>query len=480
LSGGLPLPSRPRLTDLLRPSRLYAAIDASPTFIIPVLLLALCATVYVQVAFGRAFPLIAQDLITRSTVTESELVRNFRLMLGFASTLLPMFVTFGVAVTAWLALVVCRAARPFPLVTSLFAWASVWLALGFLAKTALVLATGAPDPATNLGLLFPARTPFARGLLALTNPFVLLAAIWAARGLGAWGVGVVGRVAGGAAPWLVLAAALAVGSGGAERFAPEGPVDFTGYSTAVEGPITLRYPPRAKRQEGEYVARAVAGVVESMANRVGFEARPLTIVAYPSHEVLEHATGEFLHVQVVASIRGKDLLYVEMPGYSAAVPAEQGLREVMRWALVMELAPVLNDAPRWFVHGVAHARVYPAGPELDARYRAILRRIGPPSYDGVMNPMLFRTPDGPVLARSLVDHLAFFYGIDAVEGIVTDLRDGMSFRDALFARTRLTASALEAGWQDHGRALLSVDSLADSLGTSPPDPVPAPDQGAEP
>jgi hypothetical protein len=168
-----------------------------------------------------------------------------------------------------------------------------------------------------------------------------------------------------------------------------------------------------------------------------------------------------------------------MPGYSAAVPAEQGLRETMRWALVMQLAPQLGDAPRWFVHGVAHARVYPTGVELDGRYRAILRRIGPPSYNAVMDPMLFRTPDGPLLARALVDHIAFFYGVDALEGIVTDLAGGMSFRDALYARTRLTTSALEAGWQDHARTILSVEALGDSLSTDP-SPVPGPDSSPAP
>jgi hypothetical protein len=462
---------------------LYASIDARPTFLAPVLLLSLAVFVYVQVAFGRAFPLIAQDLITRSVVTESELERNFRLMLGFAALLLPIFVTFAVAAVGWLLLVVTRGARPFPLVTSLFAWSSVWLTLGFLVKTALVLITGAPDPPVNLAFLLPADQASGRAALALTNPFVLLTAVWVWRGLAAWGVGPVGRTLGGALPWLALAAGLAASTGSTERFAPTGPVDYAGYSTAEMAPITLRFPPRAKPQEGEYVVKTVAGVVNSMAERIGFEPSPLTIVAFADHEGLERATGEFLHVQVVASIRGKDLLYVEMPGYSAAVPAEQGLRETMRWALVMQLAPELSDAPRWFVHGIAHARVYPTGPELEERYRSILRRIGPPTYDGVMDPMLFRTPDGPLLARSLVDHLAFFYGIEAVEGMVTDLHGGLSFRDALFARTRLTTSALEAGWQDHARTVLSVEALGDSLRADPGrslDPLPLPGQPTEP
>ena len=86
-----------------------------------------------------------------------------------------------------------------------------------------------------------------------------------------------------------------------------------------------------------------------------------------------------------------------------------------------------------------------------------------------------------MLARSLVDHIAFFYGIEAVEGIVTDLRNGIEFRDALFARTRLTTSALEAGWQDHARTILSVEALGDSLpagrGASV-DPLPAAGPGA--
>jgi hypothetical protein len=87
---------------------------------------------------------------------------------------------------------------------------------------------------------------------------------------------------------------------------------------------------------------------------------------------------------------------------------------------------------------------------------------------------VFRTPDGPLLARSLVDHIAALHGPAAVVRVVQAVVDGGDFRDALFAETRLTASELETGWQDNLRRILEEDAaggaVADSGGAAgPPD-----------
>jgi hypothetical protein len=480
LTDGWSTPARPGLHLLFRPARLYAALDGRPTFLGPVFLLVAAALLYTQVAFGKAFPLLASDLVSRSAVTETELARNFRLMLAVASVLVPLVLTFALSVAGWLLLLVLRARRPLALVTALVAWSAIWIALGLVAKTGLVVLTGAPDPPVNLGWVIRPEAAVARGLVALTNPFVLLAALWVVRGLAAWGVPGIRRAVAGAGPWLALAAAVAVLSGGSERLTAEGPVDTTGYREVDEGELTFLFPPRTPGEQARSIASTVtraatetlAQLGERLAERSGdgelpdLEPRPVRFVVFPDHPTLERATGELLHVRTTVSIRGHDLVYAEMPGTSAAVPADRGLRELMRYALVMQLAPRLGDAPRWFVHGIAHARVYPGSESLNEEYLSVLRRLGVPSYEQMLDPATFRQPEGPVLARALVDHLAFFYGREALEDIVLDLLQGTGFRDALYARTRLTTSALESGWQDHAMALLSVDEMDPALADS--------------
>jgi hypothetical protein len=77
-------------------------------------------------------------------------------------------------------------------------------------------------------------------------------------------------------------------------------------------------------------------------------------------------------------------------------------------------------------------------------------------------PLVFSTPEGPLLARSVVDHLAFRFGPDALDGILADLEAGTDFRDAIFARTHLTLGALETSWLESVHAI-----LARTLGTPP-------------
>ena len=73
----------------------------------------------------------------------------------------------------------------------------------------------------------------------------------------------------------------------------------------------------------------------------------------------------------------------------------------------------------------------------------------------MLEPASFRTPEGPLLARSLVDLLVFEHGDGALRAIQDDLAAGVPFRDALFSHTRLTITALEALWQDTIRGLLA-------------------------
>ena len=451
------VPLRPRLVDFLKPSRLFAALDQAPTFILPILLLSFAALFYTQFAFDRAFPLVSQELLRQATVTESELRNNFRGMLLVGSFLVPLLSIFLLSAVSYLLLLFARARQPFSLVTSLFAWSSLWVTIGLLVKAALVSATGSPDPAVNLGLLFRPETPALRAIYALSNPFVILAAVWTVRGLQSWSGSKVAGWLGGALPWLGTAALLALSTGDTRQVRPAAPVDTSEYKIIENGTVTLHFPPRLKRTQGETVAAYLEGVGKRLSEKFEFEREPVTVVAYPDHATLERATGEFLHVQVIGSIRGRDLLYVEMPGHSAALTTQYAMSEVLRYGAIMQLAPVLNDAPRWFVEGLAHATVHQGGVALNNRYLDALRRLGAPSYEDMLDPMLFLTPEGPLLARGMVDHIAMFYERAALEDMVRDLVKGESFRDALYSRTRLTTTAFESGWQDHMATLLSID-----------------------
>ncbi|HMB70648.1 MAG TPA: hypothetical protein VKU85_15140, partial [bacterium] len=325
---------------------------------------------------------------------------------------------------------------------SLLAHAALWIALGFALKAGLVLATGNPAPPTNLGWWLRPESGPARALVALTNPFLVAAAVWTVRGLRA---GDTGRAAAwtGVLPWMATAAWFALAGGGASRMAAPVPVDD--WQLATEGTITLRYPP------GLTDAGALAGELDvfsaRLGERFGFEPRPVRIHVYPDHATLEDAIAERLHVRVTGSIRGSDLLYLEMPGSSAAVPRVRGLRDALRWVAIMQLAPVMPGAPRWFVEGVAHAAAVPGDAALDRDFRDLVRRVGVPEYRVLLSPTVFSTPEGPLLARSLVDHIASAHGPATLVDLARDLVTGGDFRDALFERTRWTTGELESGWR---------------------------------
>jgi hypothetical protein len=191
---------------------------------------------------------------------------------------------------------------------------------------------------------------------------------------------------------------------------------------------------------------------------------------YPDHTTLERATGETLHVRVTGSIRGRDLLFIEVPGRNAAVAQEAGIRDAERYVALMQLAPVASGAPRWFVEGVAHATAFAYSPALDREYASALKKTGVPTIDALFEDRIYRTPEGPLLARSLVDFLAYEHGRETPANILRDVKNGTPFRDALFSRTRLTTSELEAGWQKLARAVLGIEEPG-TPGSAPPAPA---------
>jgi hypothetical protein len=227
------------------------------------------------------------------------------------------------------------------------------------------------------------------------------------------------------------------------------------WPTVSEGGITLRHPPGVDAR-GREMVHLLSTFTKRLGDRLGFEPRPLRIHVYADHAMLERAAGEQLPVQIIGSVRGAELLYLEMPGRSAAVTPARGVRESLRYAGLVQLAPVASAAPRWWVEGFVHAAVHPGNAALDREFRAALRRTGAPSYDALLDPGFFRDPDGPLLARSLVDHIAFLSGAATPEAIMREVIAGTPFRDALFAHTRLTTTALEVGWRETLAALPEV------------------------
>lgn len=465
-------PSRAGLLDLFRPARLYAGLREHPRFVLPTTLLVAAAVLYSQVAVGVALPKLLPGLLERSMSTESALSRDFRTLVFALGALLPWFFVAFLAFGSWAALRATGRRVPYFLVLSLWAFASLWAALGLVAKTGLVLATGEQEPPVNLALLLEHPTRVQRVVLAFTNPFLALAMLWTARGLRAWGMGLVPALVAGAGPWALWIAATAAGAGGATgRLAPAGPVSTEGWLRAERPTLVMEYPPGT-----EAAAERFATLVDQFTVKLGerFELTPqrVRVRVFATHADLERATGEFLHVKLTGSVRGRDLLFLELPGRSVALPETEGLHEALRYVALMHLpfAAGLDAAPRWFVEGIAHAAAIPFSPRLEEEYRAALRRDGVPLFDAFLDPATFRRPEGPLLARSVVDHLVFRHGADVLDLIRGDLAGGMEFRDALFARTRLTTSALEAEWQDAAIA---------ALREAPPAPPPAlPDSAA--
>jgi hypothetical protein len=458
-------PDRARIVDLLRPQRLYVGILVRPNFVFPTLVFVASLVLYTQLAVGPALPRVIPELLERSFATQSELIRTFRYFVLIVSVALPIVVVVVTALLSWMILQLVRARIPFPNVLSLTAYSALWIAVGFLLKAVLVQVTGEAEPATNLSFFVEPSGRLGRTLLALTNPFALLALVWSVKGLRAWGASGIAAGAGGAIPWIAWIVLVAeTASGPANRFAPTGPVSYANWGTIERGSITVRHPAGYEKGATD-LADALDAFASQVAAQLDFEPRPLKVFAHPDHATLERATGEFLHVRVPGSIRGTNLLYVEIPGNSAALTPEEGLREAMRYAGVMQVAPILSGAPRWFVHGTVHATIYPYSRELERRYRTIVRRQLP-TYEDLFDPQLFRTPQGPILARSLVDFIAYHHGPETPAAIQADLKNGIPFRDSLYARTRLTTSALEIGWQESIRAFLGENTPDSALDRS--------------
>lgn len=451
-----------------RPSRIarfFHALDEQPRFVLPLLILTLSALVYVEIAVRKAFPYVLPALLDRALLPETELRANLHQAFRTASLLVPVVAMAVTALVAWILLLPFRRGPSFPRVFALVVWTSVPVSAGLLVKAALALITGHADPPVNLGAFAEAGSAAGRAALALTNPFGWFAAAAGYAGLRAWGVSRPGAALGGALPWAAWMAGLALVFGGSAKFTPSAPVPTDDWPEIAGNGITLRYPP-GEEADAKALFDLVNGFSDRMRTRLSIRPKDLRIHVYPDHASLERATGEMLHVLVTGSIRGTDLLYLEMPGHSAALTREAALREALRWVALVRLAPAAGDSPRWFVEGFVHAAVHPGTPELDRRFRSILRRDGIPTFAQLLDPALFRTPEGPLLARSLVDHLAFVAGKDAPEKIMEAVVKGTPFRDALYETARLTASALEAGW---------TEGLRKAIGQGP---EPAP--GAEP
>lgn len=468
-TGGLP--SAPRPVDLFRPGRLYRSLAERPSFVFPLLILLASAIVYALVASGPAIEDIVPQLLEHSQWTESELARGFRWMLLTLALVMPTLFLVAMSVSSWLLLRLVRRRVDFPVVLGLVAHASLWVALGLLAKAALVAVSHSAEPPVNLSLLLARPTQAERVALAFTNPFLILGLVWTVRGLRAWGVGRFAAALAGAGPWVAWIVFSVLGSGGpGGRFAPTEPISYENWGTITKDTVVLRFPPGFD-SDAEDLATILDGFTKKLALQFRFDPEPVRVQVYRDHAELERACGEFLHVKVTGSIRGRDLLFLEMPGRSVALPKVDGLHEAIRYIALMHLpfAPGLSGCPRWFVEGIAHAATHPWTGALEEEYRAMLRRIGVPSLDLLLDPLLFAQPEGPLLARSLVDHIAFHYGRDAITGIEEDVAGGASFRDALYARTRLTTSALEAGWQDDIAEMLRTDAGPGVPAPAPPD-----------
>jgi hypothetical protein len=443
-------PGRPWPWDLLRPAHLYAAIELRPSFLLPLGLLVLSCLIYTEAAFGSALPRVLPRLLENSTRTESELIDLFRNAIRILSVFLPIAFLFVLATLSSLCLRIARTPQPFSNVTSLVAHASLWAALGLVAKALLVSATGNPEPSVNLSFFLRFPHPVARAVLAFTNPFLWLAGIWTVRGLRHFQASRRGALLGGATPWAISIVFLALAGGTSTRLLPAGADSHLEWATISGQAVLLQYPNDIdKEAQLEPLLRDLDRFAQQLGERYGFAPRRVRVRVFPDHKTLERAAGSLLHAQVTGSIRGRELLYLELPGRSAAITPDQARTEACRYMALIQLAPAIPGAPRWFVEGLAHGRAIPLSTALDQRYLAVLRRTGVPKLEVLQDPALYQMPEGPLLARGIVDYIAFASGgHESVDAIVKDMRAGSSFRDALYAHARLTTSALETGWQN--------------------------------
>jgi hypothetical protein len=449
-------PGRPWPWDLLRPARLYAGIESRPSFLFPLALLVLSCLIYSETAFGSALPRVLPRLLENSMRTESELVGLFRNAIRILSVFVPIAFLFVLAVLTRLCLRITGARLAFSNVTSLLAHASLWAALGLVAKAILVLATGNPEPSVNLSLFLRFSHPAARAVLAFTNPFLWLASIWTVRGLRHFQAPPGAALFGGAAPWAIFVVFFALAGGSSTRLLPASPGSQVEWRTIPGEAVLLQVPADVGEDEQvESLARDLDHFAQQLGEHYGFAPRRVRVRVFPDHQALERASGGLLHAQVTGSIRGRELLYLELPGRSAAITPDQGEHEARRYLALMQLAPVLPEAPRWFVEGVAHGRAIPLSTALNESYLTVLRRTGVPKLEFLRDPAIYQMPQGPLLARGIVDYIAYTSGgHESVDAIVHDMIAGASFRDALYAHARLTTSALETGWQNMLAAIL--------------------------
>ena len=445
-------------------SRFFANLAERPRFVLPLVVLTACAFVYVEVAVRKAFPYVVPDMLDRTLLPETELRANLHQAFRTASLLIPALAIPWTALLAWACLAPFRARPAFSRVLALVSHASLPISLGLLVKAGLALATGHADPPVNLGAFATATGPLERAAFGLTNPFGWLAIGVSVAGLRAFGASRAAAWVGGGLPWAAWMAGLAMIFGGDAQLAPKAPVPTEDWPEMSGRGVTLRYPPDEEK-DAKTLFDLVNAFSDRLQGRLSFRPDPLRIHVFPDHGTLERATGEILHVLITGSIRGTDLLYLEMPGKSVALTREAGLREALRWVGLVRLAPAAGDAPRWFVEGFVHAAVQPGTPELDREFRATLRREGVPTYARLLDPATFRAPSGPLFARSLVDHIAFVAGREAPEQIMRRVVTGTPFRDALFEVTHLTASVLEDGWTTALRSIAPDDG-----GTTPAAP----------
>ncbi len=423
-------------------------------WVLPLLLLVAASALYARVALGPALPLVVPALLERSVATESELARAFRAMVAAISFVLPPLMIFAIASITWGLARLAGTRAGYSRVFTIVARSSLFAAAGLLVKTLLVLATESPDPPVNLGFWVAGRTPIRAALLALTNPFVVASAVSATRGLAALGFPTSRAALAGATPWALGAIMFAQSSAGGVM--PKLDAVSEGWSSIRGTSIELRHP-RALAPQAAPLAKELDAFGARLREKLGATPRVIAIDVFPSHAALERAIAEELPVEVTGSIRGRDLLYLEMPGRSAAVPRGRALQDAARYVALLLIAPQTTATPRWFVEGVAHAEAVPYSPGVDRSYLEILRRRGVSSLAVLEDDAIYRTPDGPVLARALVDFLAFRHGGRAtIDGVLRDSSAGTPFRDALYSRTRVTLSELETGWQESVRAILET------------------------
>lgn len=436
-------------------------------WILPVAILIASCFLYANTALDLAAARVIPNLLEKSPTTESDLTELFRTLIRVAALIVPPLLLLLFSTIAWIAVRNSAAdAMPgsatswtFARTFALFAQAGLFISLGLLVKTLLVLATHNPDPPVHLGFFIPGRTPIRAALLALTNPFLAGAILFTVRGLRAGGVPGDRAALAGSAPWILTMILMAVS--GSHGIVPDVP-SVTENWIALEGEaITLQHPPGIEAPAGN-LFRALDAFAVRLEHKLGAAPHMLRIDVFPDHASLERAIGEALPIEVTGSIRGAALLDVELPGRNPAVPEARAYADAARYIAILELAPVAKGAPRWFVEGLAHAEAVSYSPSIDLAYVSALRRH-PPSLHTLEDPAIYRTVDGPLLARGLVDFLAYRHGgKETIDGLLRDSMRGKPFRDALFERTRLTLSSLEVEWQESTRPIVK-QAMPDSI-----------------